>query len=310
MPLVEDGLEAVLQPWEEHPFQLVSWYEMLNFSAASFFWSGSLLKGIRADCSLAAIVCRDDSEPIFVMSRDLDERARGKAIDALGKIEASFRSIGLVISADTVKELDEEIKAGSRHSLEWLQVQIENIEKLSVKELRGKYFFYIPPERIRFWPKQSEPFALGKAVDSSFPSSTFDANNAGQSLAAGLSTAAVFHLMRILEIGLSALGNQFGVSLAHTNWAPAILQIESKIRDMHTDPIWKAKTDCKEQQEFYAQAASHFAILKDAWRNHTMHVRGKYTQDEAERIFDNVKAFMQKLAERLAEDELIPYGKQ
>jgi hypothetical protein len=32
-----------------------------------------------------------------------------------------------------------------------------------------------------------------------------------------------------------------------------------------------------------------------------MHARGKYTEEEAERIFETVKAFMQKLAERLSE---------
>jgi hypothetical protein len=89
--------------------------------------------------------------------------------------------------------------------------------------------------------------------------------------------------------------------LAHTNWAPAIEQIESKIRDMHKDPTWKALPDCKEQQEFYSQAASHFVMLKDAWRNYTAHARGKYDDDEAEGIFRNVRGFMQKLATRLHE---------
>ena len=147
----------------------------------------------------------------------------------------------------------------------------------------------------------NKPNVFGDEVASKFPSTTFDVGNSAVCLATMMHTAAVFHLMRVLEIGLAALGKVFGVSLAHTNWAPAIEQIESKIRDMPKDPVWKALPDCKEQQEFYAQAASHFGILKDAWRNHTMHVRGKYTEDEAERIFENVKAFMQKLAERIQE---------
>src|SRR5208282_4962241 len=118
-----------------------------------------------------------------------------------------------------------------------------------------------------------------------FPSTTFDAANGGVCLATMMATAAVFHLMRVMEIGLTALGKIFNVSLEHTNWANAIDQIESKIRDMHKDPAWKVLPDCKEQQEFYAQAASQFAIVKDAWRNQTMHARAKYTEDEAERIF-------------------------
>jgi hypothetical protein len=68
---------------------------------------------------------------------------------------------------------------------------------------------------------------------------------------------------------------------------------------MHKDPLWKVLGDCKEQQEFYSQAISHFGILKDAWRNYTMHTRGFYTEEQAELIFENVKAFMQKLAPRM-----------
>jgi hypothetical protein len=105
----------------------------------------------------------------------------------------------------------------------------------------------------------------------------------------------------VLEIGLTALGAIFDVSLAHTNWVPAIDQIESRIRGMHKDPNWKALADYKEQQEFYAQAASHFGVLKDAWRNYTMHARGIYTVEMAEDIFNNVRGFMQKLASRVRE---------
>ncbi len=97
------------------------------------------------------------------------------------------------------------------------------------------------------------------------------------------------------------LGSKFGVSIAHTNWAPALDEIESKIRNMHKDAACKLLPDCKEQQEFYAQAASHFGILKDAWRNYTMHLRGKYTDQEAEDVFVGVRGFMQKLATRLSE---------
>lgn len=107
--------------------------------------------------------------------------------------------------------------------------------------------------------------------------------------------------MRALEIALAVLGQQFGVSLVHTNWAPAIEEIEKKIREMHKDPAWKVRSDCKEQQECFAQAATNFGVFKDAWRNYTMHVRGKYDEREAMDILNSVRAFMQKLATRLHE---------
>ena len=296
--------ELVLRPWEERRRELVDWFEMLQYSAHAFVWCGRALKGIKCDCYIgsAAVI---GGEVGFAMAKDIDEKARAKALSSLTGVEKETRKIGLQITADTVNEVIEDLKKDSRRSFEWLHTQVEMIEKLVNKELRGKAFFYIPIERMGFWPKAKEPFAFGLEVGTSFPSSTFDVNSAATCLATTHATAAVFHLMRVLEIALRVLGEQFGVSLEHTNWAPAIEQIEKKIRDIPKDAVWRSKPDYKEQQEFYAQAASHFAILKDAWRNYTMHVRGKYTQEEAELIFENVKAFMQKLSERL-DEPLIP----
>ena len=147
----------------------------------------------------------------------------------------------------------------------------------------------------------SDPHIFGSAVGNAFPSAMEDIAESGVCLALERGSACVFHLMRVLEIGLTMLGAEFGVSLARTNWAPAIEEIERKIRDMHKDPTRKSFPDCKQQQEFYAQAASHFGILKDAWRNYTMHARGFYTEEQAERIFENTKGLMQKLAEKLHE---------
>jgi hypothetical protein len=102
--------------------------------------------------------------------------------------------------------------------------------------------------------------------------------------------------MRVPECGLAALGKAFSISLAHTNWGSAIEQIESKIREMHKDAVWKAKLDYKDMQVKHAQAAATFGVLKDAWRNYTMHSRIAYDDEEAEHIFGNVKVFMRKLA--------------
>jgi len=278
---------------------------MLNFSARQFFYCGGALRDIRQDAICSSVVCKDGSEALFAFPKPIDDKSRQKALAHLRGIEPQFRTIGIEIAAETVSELIVDLQKDMDRSVQWLIDRVDAIEKIAEKELKLKAFFYIPLERMKFWPKMNAPYAFGKEVADSFPSSASDANHAAFCLAASFSTAAVFHLMRVLEIGLSVLGGEFGVSLAHTNWAPAIEQIESKIRDMHKDPKWKALPDCKEQQEFYAQAASHFGILKDAWRNHAMHARGKYAQDEAELIFENVKAFMRKLAERL-DEALIP----
>lgn len=294
--------ESVLQPWEANPYRLTSWLEMLEFSARMFFWCGSILEEIKADCLVGSIDLPGD-EPIFALPRELDDGATNKALRKLEHVEVEFQKIGLRISAQLVRNVLDALKDTSkkRHNFQWLMDQIETIWKVTLEETKGKAFFYVPAERAKFFPTEKNQHIFGEAVAKAFPSATYDIAEAGICLALARGSACVFHLMRVLEIGLTALGAKFGVSLAHTNWAPAIEEIERKIREMHKDPTWKALPDCKQQQEFYAQAASHFAILKDAWRNYTMHVRGFYTEEQAERIFENVKGFMQKLAERLSE---------
>ena len=274
---------------------------MLEFSARSFFWAASALEQIKLDCYIASLPLEGHT-PAFNIARSLDDEAMQKAIRLLGHVEKQFRQIALRASADTVGEVMEALqdKSKTRH-FEWLMDQITMIHKLADKEMKDKVFFYVPAERAKFFGTVNNIYIFGDSVANAFPSATYDILEAGTCLALSRASACVFHLMRVLEIGLTALGAKFAVSLAHANWHAAIEEIEKKIGNMQQDPYWRDLPNCKQQQEYYAQAATHFGILKAAWRNYTMQVRGKYTEEEAERIFENVKGFMQKLAERLSE---------
>jgi hypothetical protein len=132
-----------------------------------------------------------------------------------------------------------------------------------------------------------------------FTADDHDPREATLCLIQGRNTAAVFHLMRMLEIGLIPLAAIFNVSMEHTNWGPALEEIEKHIKSMHRIAPWNALADCKDRQEVYGQAASHFDMLRIAWRNYTAHARGKYSDDEADIIFRNVKAFLDKTATML-----------
>jgi len=296
----QDSLLACLPPWLENPYRPVSlWDIMVQFSADKVFWSGYALENLRFDCILKP----GTGDALFSFAvHGIIEPTREKALDWLEHVQAECLRVGCAVSASTIEDIKRGLASEQRPpEYEWLKNQLEGVQKLIRKELETKTFLYITPEKLRFWPSFQKHFVFGQSVDTAFPSARTDISEAGVCLALSRATGSVFHLMRVLEIGLSALGAVFGISLAHTNWAPAIEQIESKIRDMHKDPTWKTMPDCKEQQEFYAQAASHFGILKDAWRNYTAHARGIYTEERAALIFDNVCEFMKTLATRLHE---------
>ena len=216
----------------------------------------------------------------------------------IGILKATCEQLGLSVAAlqagqlrDSIDPTIEIIASDSAERMcGMLSVTIEN-------ELSLRKFFAIPDEKAKVYGDGTEP--LGSDVAASFPSSTFDASEAKRCFALSRNTACVFHLMRVLEIGLSAFAVKFNVSASHTNWETIINQIERAIKepeqDQNRSPTWK------DDREFYSQCASHFRIVKDAWRNYTAHARGKYDEQEASDMLTSVRGFMQKLATRLHE---------
>lgn len=285
--------------WLENPYRLVTLLEMLEFSARQFYWIGKQLETIKEDC-LAASGSGETPYSIEWLYRPLDEKTKSAATECLRLVVRACEGIEMTITASTATDLLASLER-EPNTYDSVRNGIFNLQKLLDREMSGRVFLYVTPERFRFMPKKTDPHVFGETATLAFPSAQYDMHEAGMCMGLARPVAAVFHLMRVLELGLTALGDAFGVSLAHTNWAPAIEQIESRIRDMHKDPAWKALPDWKDQQEFYAQAASHFGILKDAWRNYTAHARGVYTEEKAALIFNNVRAFMQTLATRLHE---------
>ena len=165
-------------------------------------------------------------------------------------------------------------------------------------ELEGKAIYYISDHVDLL----SESPLFGGKVDESFPSAQYDISEAGRCLALRRSTACVVHLMRALECGLSSLASELGISLKTENWNTILNDIENEIRSRNKTThgeVWKNK-----DEPFFAEAATHFRFIKNAWRNHAAHGRVKYTDEEAQEIYDSVRSFMRHLSERLSEEGL------
>lgn len=168
-----------------------------------------------------------------------------------------------------------------------------------LKELRNRVeddaasiqFLHVQPELVRLY---TEPHLFGEKVSDSFPSAIDDIADAGKCLALGQGTATVFHLMRVMEAGLKALGSALGIPYA-PSWESYLRQISDRISADH-----KTKSDeWKNEEPFYRDVAGDLQIVKSSWRNPTMHIVKKYTPDEADGIFRAVCSFMQRLATRL-----------
>ena len=211
------------------------------------------------------------------------------------------RELGLTTSAKTIRKL---LRLCSNEKATY-----QELRDLAI-ELRGRLFdemeetllLSIDSAKAPYYT-QEKPF--GEQVSQSFPSTVFDTEEAAKCLALNRSTAAVFHLMRVLEAGLNALADDLGVSFNRTNWQTIIDRIEKEIKKRQKagpgpKPTAAQKAAWKSKIEFYAEAAVQFAFLKDAWRNRTQHVGAVYTEEKAESIFGHVRTFMQDLARGLS----------
>jgi hypothetical protein len=279
---------ACLRRWPENPYRLVSLRDMLPFLAGDFVRASGIIGQIYAHVQYG------------VMPSDKSWGTLGGELGILGR---SCEQLKLTNTLAQINRIKHNYRDGVSDVASFTR-DIAEVHTRLIDELSTRMILIVSnPEYIRAFSPDSDPNVPTNIetewspvfASSAFPSAKYDVLKALKSYGFGRSTACVFHLMRVMELGLTALGTVFGVSLAHTNWAPAIEQIESKIREMHKDPNWKARPDCKEQKEFYSQAATYFGILKDAWRNYTMHRRGKYDEQEAADILTSVRAFMQKL---------------
>jgi hypothetical protein len=163
-------------------------------------------------------------------------------------------------------------------------------------DLDSYAFEAIPSDRVEYYEAKH---LFGENVHERFFSTAYDVSEAGSCYALGRNTACVFHLMRVLEVGLNALAARFGVPSDHTNWGTMIDAIQKAIKNIDKDSARPDKW--KDDREFYSQCTSHFDVVKDAWRNYTAHARGKYDPKEAQDMLRNVRGFMEKLATRLQE---------
>jgi hypothetical protein len=162
-------------------------------------------------------------------------------------------------------------------------------------ELKKRIFVFVSPEKSGAFDQEA---LFGPAVKSAFRSVEKEIREAGNCYALGLNTACVFHCMRTLEAGLRSLATVFGLPFGLEQWHNIIDQVESKIVALKALPKSVQKID---EQEFYSKAATQFTYFKNAWRNHVMHGRRVYDENEAVRVLEHADDFMRHLATKLKE---------
>jgi hypothetical protein len=195
-----------------------------------------------------------------------------------------------------------------------IQDRFEDLLQAMIGDLSEITVVFIPKNKTLYFERDDlfeETFH-----QSASPALNAEINAAGNCLAADLNTAAVFHLMRAVEIGLRAVARKLRVTV-----------VMGKSRSGHcpinepTCPLGKRRNVTRKIKLEFAQwqqiidqihrkakalppartaplkdAMSSFYYFKEVWRNDVMHSRKTYDAEKAERVFSQAKEFMRQLA--------------
>jgi hypothetical protein len=171
-------------------------------------------------------------------------------------------------------------------------------------ELGARLCVTILPSKSEYL-KPKEPL-FGSEVQAKFSSVTYEIEEAAKCLAFERSTACVFHLMRVLEVGIKSAARCLNIADpvkdAERNWGAMLRALKSEMerRNKANPKLWKSTAD----KEFFEEIYASIDAVRNVWRNATMHIENKYTEEEAEHILSAVRGFMRKLASRVDEHGL------
>lgn len=222
------------------------------------------------------------------------------------KLKDAFKRIGsgcdyLNLSA-AKQACDDIIDVTSKDSLpkagEIQSLLIELNKRIEI-ELKAHAYLCIPKEDTAFYKTPVEGW---KDAIAAFPSATFDIEEASKCLALQRNTACVFHLMRVMGAGITALGKSLEeptLDASHNlTWGNILRRCT---RELSTDfkkrsPVWQSDS------QFFAEATAKLLAAKDAWRNPNAHEIGqKYEDEETMDIYQAVRSLMRRLSKKLKE---------
>jgi hypothetical protein len=162
-----------------------------------------------------------------------------------------------------------------------------------VNELAERKLVFVRPDLVQYLEQDN---LFGRDVEKCFSEAKDDIRDAGNCLAAGLHTAAVFHLMRVAEMGLRRFATKWlRAPVINTinfmTWKQILDAIDVKLKEL------KGKSRVlEEKRKLYAAIALDIQAFRELWRNPVMHCRSRYGESQAINALTHVRRFMETLS--------------
>jgi len=260
------------------------WELMQKFSPDKFV---SLTRGAMNLAQLIQIY-KERTEQIYTLKQYREQMQELLALCGEAKLPMTIKTIGRVL------ELVELQHGGARVDGPTLERASQQVALMLEDEMSVRLCFWLGASEAELWDAKR---LSGEDVSDRFPSTDYELEEYAKCCAIGRHTAAVFHLMRVLEIGLSVLAVSIGADPANKSWEQILIGIQTKIDEnvKLKGPSWK------DTEQYYSEISAQFRNLKNAWRNYTMHVHVTYDKERTEEVFVHIRAIMKVLATRIRE---------
>lgn len=290
--------------------------EMLSIKPGALFLSISHLKMIDQSMSQAAFGSQAMTFPtdaLMATQRELEI-----LIDACNKIGLPVSKGGADSLQHYISHLlrhpRKQVSSPLNHEIKQEVVLLAALECNVLSNLAGdtvrrftdelglRQWLQLDQSMVQLYEQDTPLF--GGEVAANFPSVAYEIEQGGKALALGLSTAAVFHFLRCLESAIRALSRCLSIpdptTGAERNWSAMLNKLRTEVENRWPRSSGRMSGDSRLFDELLAALGS----MANPWRNATMHLDQKYTEEEARRIMAAVHGLMDKIAKRMDEDGL------
>lgn len=280
-------LDNPSRPWENWPYLLVSWWDMEKFSVGPLYAIAKMFGQMQIMFAQYQQDANKAKEIAF-----LPTNARQTLRKNLRQIRMYCVKLDLKVAVacieDALLDLKSELFLPER--LDRIYTELDNNIR---RDMQTALFFHVPFALREFY----KPKALfGQEVANRFPRANYDIEEAGTCYAFGRSTACVFHLMRVMEIGVQTFGRLLGVEFPEDKEWGKILSIASgKIeQEKEARPLHGRDPEIVDWCDIH----SHLTAVGIGCRNQFMHPKATCTMEEAKDLIALVGSFMRTLAKR------------
>ena len=175
----------------------------------------------------------------------------------------------------------------------------EEIHGRLVDDLSMVKLFILEDSKSDFYEPANPIF--GEEAAANFPGAAFEIAEASKCYALGRSTASAFHSIRCLEAAIRAVSRCLGIpdptKAVDRNWGKMLDAVKAELGRR-----WPTSTDrLTGDGQTFEEVHAALAALQNPYRNATMHLDQKYTDDESKHIFDMVGGLMKRVASRCDE---------